>query len=209
MEAVRRLPSLRLPKAGRAASFIAVGVAASLAGAASSTWFLLWWRRLPQWRRWRYTQMVTTCLGGGGQKTAGQAYAGTFGTDIGGTLAKLVYLQPAKEQNPQMGLIAEMTDLRFSCRYLGGVLRFLKLPTDDVEAVVGAIANANVVDDGMRQMYATGGGAFKFRDEVRKNARTPHTTPPRAPPNTHATPRARSNGGSASISSRWTRWTRW
>jgi hypothetical protein len=103
---------------------------------------------------------------------------GTFGVDIGGTLAKVVYLQPDAELASDSHLLLardqdhlRMKALSFRSARLNGTLHFLKFPTHRFEPslrMVRTPVSQQHTGMGTGRVYATGGGAFKFKSIVQE-----------------------------------------
>eukprot|EP01062_Namystynia_karyoxenos_P065298 TRINITY_DN5876_c1_g1_i1.p1 TRINITY_DN5876_c1_g1~~TRINITY_DN5876_c1_g1_i1.p1 ORF type:complete len:925 (+),score=280.65 TRINITY_DN5876_c1_g1_i1:67-2775(+) len=103
---------------------------------------------------------------------------GKFGIDIGGTAAKIVYLQSTTGRdsfcdNPifekdHWGCTGQRhRELEFTCPHLGGRVHFVHFATHRVNPVLQQLRDERLRSDTdlpqpNRCVYATGGGAFKF-----------------------------------------------
>ena len=121
------------------------------------------WRR----RRRRGPQLSLTALRD--NLALRQAFQSRIGLDIGGTLAKLVFLSN-KELLDRLSLSEDATvhsALSFSLSKGDSTLHFVILPTDMLEATCRSIHNRMswpAADQSVRRIVAAGGGAIRFRE---------------------------------------------
>jgi type II pantothenate kinase len=110
---------------------------------------------------------------------------GAFGVDIGGTLAKLVFLEKLAPGTQQDGTAAgrkrrsnfitaqerfgstgqRYTALEFPSEQLGGVLHFIKFETRRLDNALKIVREAGLLK-GMARVYMGGGGAFKYQRKI-------------------------------------------
>jgi len=110
----------------------------------------------------------------------------SFGVDVGGTLAKVVYYEPtdpASEEQRELRdrinafLLSSLSygktgqrDERFQhySQHLAGTFHFIKFQTARIDEFVDIVRRERLLENSTR-VYSTGGGALKFHDMLKRD----------------------------------------